>query len=74
MDSVKANYNLTLYGLIFGSVVSIIAAFSKCFLKSRCSKINTPCISCDRDVLDDSNSVYEDSNEELKPITPQRKV
>lgn len=74
MDSVKANYNLTLYGLIFGSVVSIIAAFSKCFLKSRCSKINTPCISCDRDVLDDSNSVYEDSNEEFKPITSQRKM
>ena len=66
MDSTEANYKITLYGLIFGSVVSIIGAFSKCFLKSRCTTIKTPCLSCDRDVLDDSNSVYEDAEPNFK--------
>jgi len=65
MDSTEANYKITLYGLIFGSVVSIIGALSKCFLKSRCTNIKSasPCLvlSCDREVLDDTNSVYEDA-------------
>lgn len=71
MDSVEANYRLTLYGLILGSVVSIIGAVSKCFLRSRCKTINTPCVSCERDVIDENNSIYEDANEQF---TAQRKI
>ena len=79
MDSTEANYKITLYGLIFGSVVSIIGAFSKCFLKSRCTNIKTPCVSCDRDVLDDAeprsdnSSQYEDATENFKS-TPKLRV
>ena len=73
MDSTEANYIITLYGLIFGSVVSIIGAFSKCFLKSRCTNIKTPCVSCDREVLDEDNSVYEDAQENFKS-TPKLRV
>ena len=73
MDSTEANYKITLYGLIFGSVVSIIGAFSKCFLKSRCTTIKTPCVSCDRDVLDDNSSQYEDAPENFKS-TPKLRV
>ena len=69
MDSVEANYKLTLYGLIFGSVVSIIGAFSKCFMKSRCSNIKTPCVSCDREVLADDDSIYKDADLELPAKT-----
>ena len=79
MDSVEANYKLTLYGLVFGSVVSIIGAFSKCFMKSRCSNIKTPCISCDREVLDDTGSSSEFKDAEEHPSIqierlPQRRV
>ena len=73
MDSTEANYKITLYGLIFGSIVSIIGAFSKCFLKSRCTNIKTPCVSCDRDVVDEDNSVYEDAPENFKS-TPKLRV
>jgi len=73
MDSTEANYKITLYGLIFGSVVSIIGALSKCFLKSRCTNIKTPCVSCDRDVLDETNDVYDDAQETFKP-TPKLRV
>jgi len=73
MDSTEANYKITLYGLIFGSVVSIIAAFSKCFLKSRCKNVQSPCLSCDRDVLDETNSVYEDAEPNFKS-TPKLRV
>jgi len=79
MDSTEANYKLTLYGLILGSVVSILGALSKCFLKSRCTSIKTPCVSIDRNVLDDAeprsdtNSVYEDAPENFKS-TPKLRV
>mgnify|MGYP003123783774 CR=1 FL=1 len=73
MDSTEANYKITLYGLIFGSVVSIIGALSKCFLKSRCTNIKTPCVSCDRDVLDDNSSQYEDAESNFKS-TPKLRV
>ena len=66
MDSTEANYKITLYGLVFASVVSIIGAFSKCFLKSRCKNVQSPCLSCDRDVLDEDNSVYDDAPENFK--------
>lgn len=73
MDSVKANFLLTFYGLIFGSIVSIIGALSKCFLKSRCTNIKTPCVSCDRDVLSDANSVYDEAQENFKS-TPKLRI
>ena len=73
MDSIEANYKITLYSLIFASVVSILGALSKCFLKSRCKNVQTPCLSCDRDVLDETNSVYDDAQENFKS-TPKLRV
>ena len=73
MDSTEANYKLTLYGLILGSVVSSLGALSKCFLKSRCTSIKTPCVSIDRNVLDETNSVYEEAQENFKS-TPKLRV
>ena len=73
MDSTEANYKLTLYGLVLGSVVSILGALSKCFLKSRCTSIKTPCVSIDRNVLDETNSVYEDAEPNFKS-TPKLRV
>ena len=51
MDPITSNVIINITGIAVGSIVAIISAFSVCFLKSRCTTINTPCISCDRDVL-----------------------
>ena len=69
MDPTMSNFILTLVGLSIGSCVTLIAACGKCTAKSRCSKINSPCLSCDREVLDDSD-LYKDAQEEISP-TPQ---
>jgi len=41
-----------------GAIIGVIAAFSRCFQRSRCLNIQTPCISCERSVLDVDNPVY----------------
>ena len=61
MDPTMSNFILTLIGLSIGSCVTLITACGKCTSKSRCTNIKTPCLSCDRDVLDDADSVYEDA-------------
>ena len=63
IDPIEANFILTLVGVAVGAVVSLIGACSKCMLKSRCVNIKTPCISCERDVLSESNEVYHDAEE-----------
>ena len=34
------------------------ALFTIMVMKSRCTNINSPCLSCDRDVIDEDNDVY----------------
>ena len=51
MDPITSNVIIDITGIAVGSIVAIISAFSACFLKSHCTTINTPCISCERDVL-----------------------
>ena len=53
---------------VSGVAVAIIAAFSKCMLKSRCTNISTPCISCSRDILPPDADIYKDSQENLNNV------
>ena len=55
MDGVLANF---LIMVIASSVVAIIGGVSSCMMKSRCTHIESPCLSCDRDVIDEDNPVY----------------
>ena len=58
MDGTMANFIIMLLGASVGGVVAIIGGVSSCMLKSRCTNITSPCLSCDRDVIDEENSVY----------------
>ena len=70
MDPTMSNFILTLIGLSIGSCVTLITACGKCTSKSRCVNIKTPCISCNRKVLDDNSDIYKDA-EDLSTPTPQ---
>ena len=58
MDGTLANFIIMVLGASVGGVVAIIGGVSSCMLKSRCTNITSPCLSCDRDVIDEENSVY----------------
>ena len=58
MDGTMANFLLMMVGGGVGGVVAIIAGVSSCMMKSRCTHIQSPCLSCDRDVIDEDNDVY----------------
>ena len=57
IDPITGNFIFQLTSLGVASLIGIISALSACFLKARCTPINTPCITCDRDVLEvDANT------------------
>ena len=58
MDGVLANFIIMMVASSVGGVVAIIGGISSCMMKSRCTHIQSPCLSCDRDVIDEENSVY----------------
>jgi hypothetical protein len=58
MDGTLANFIVMMVGGGTGAVVAIITGISTCMMKSRCTHITSPCLSCDRDVIDEENSVY----------------
>ena len=64
MDSVLANFIIMISASCIGGIVAIIGGVSTCMTKSRCTNIKSPCLSCERDPLDDDNPVYQNS-----PIT-----
>ena len=68
IDPIEANFILTLVGVAVGAIVSLIGAFSKCMLKSRCVNIKTPCISCEREVISEDNEVYHDALEKNNSV------
>lgn len=71
IDPITSNFVLTLVGIGVGSLISLIAACSKCMLKSRCTNIKTPCIQCDRDVINENNSVYDAERTSDESSTPK---
>ena len=70
IDPITSNFVINMTGIAVGSLIAIIGSISTCFLKSRCTKINCLCISCDRDVLDADNEVYLEKDVSLKPPSP----
>ena len=52
IDPITRNFIFQMTSLGVASLIGIISALSACFLKSRCTHISSPCITCDRDVLD----------------------
>jgi len=59
MDGVLANFILMLVASSVAGCVAIIGGVSSCMLKSRCTNIKSPCLSCEREPLDDDNPVYQ---------------
>lgn len=70
MDPITSNFIINMTGIGVASCIGIIGAFSKCFMKSRCTNIKSPCISCDRDVLSADSEVYAEPSEEFSPPVP----
>jgi hypothetical protein len=64
MNGILANFFIMVIASSVGGVVAIISGVSSCMLKSRCTHIDSPCLSCDRDVIAEDNPVYN------TPITP----
>ena len=58
MDSNMVNSLVMLVGASVAGVVAIVGSISSCMMKSRCTNINSPCLSCARDVIDEDNDVY----------------
>jgi len=61
MNGVLANFLIIVIASSVGGVVAIIGGVSSCMMKSRCTHIESPCLSCDRDVIDEDNDVYNQS-------------
>ncbi len=53
------NFVIAVSTLTTGFVLSLVAAISKCMTRSRCSNIKCGCLSCDREVLSENNSIYD---------------
>ena len=69
MEGVLANFIIMIVASGVGGIVAIIGGVSSCMLKSRCTNIKSPCLSCEREPLDDDNDVYQtprtDSNKNV---------
>ena len=59
MDSNMIKSLVMLVGASVAGCVAIIGGISSCMLKSRCTNIKSPCLSCEREPLDDDNAVYQ---------------
>jgi len=59
MDSNMINSLVMLVGASVAGLVAVIGGISSCMLKSRCTNIKSPCLSCEREPLGDDNAVYQ---------------
>lgn len=64
MDPITSNFVINITGISVAAVVAVIGAFSKCFTKSRCTSIKSPCLSCERDPIDADSEIYKDSSDD----------
>jgi hypothetical protein len=58
MNGVLANFLIMVIASSVGGVVAIIGGISSCMMKICCTHIESPCLSCDREVIDEDNPVY----------------
>jgi len=59
MHGVLANFILMLVASSVAGCVAVIGGISSSMMKSRCTNIKSPCLSCEREPLDDDNPVYQ---------------
>jgi len=48
-------------GISVGAIATLIGAVSKCMLKSRCTRITCCGSECIRDVIDENNEIYHET-------------
>ena len=58
MNGIMANFIIMIVASGVGGIVAIIGGVSSCMLKSRCTNVKSPCLSCEREPLDEDNPVY----------------
>jgi len=58
VDAELTNFVIVVSSITTAFVLSLVAAISKCMLRSRCTNIRCGCLSCDRDVISETNSIY----------------
>jgi len=59
VDAELTNFVIAVSTLTTAFILSLVGAVSKCMTKSRCSNIRCGCLSCDREVLSENNSIYD---------------
>ena len=52
------NFVIAVSSLTTGFIITLVSVISRCMVKSRCTNIKCCCVSCDRDVIDENNSIY----------------
>lgn len=73
MDAITSNFIINMTGIAVASLIGLIGALSKCMMKSRCTNIKSPCLSCDRDVMSVDSDVYKDASDESFTPLPMKK-
>ena len=58
MNAVLSNFIIMCIASSVGGITALIASFSACCIKSRCTHIKSGCIECDRNVVDEDNAMY----------------
>ena len=58
MNTVLSNFIIMCIASSVGGITALIGAFSSCCIRSRCTHIQSGCIECDRDVVDEDNAMY----------------
>jgi len=58
MNAVLSNFIIMCIASSVGGLTALIGAFSSCCIRSRCTHIQSGCIECDRDVVDEDNAMY----------------
>lgn len=56
--------------IISVSAGALTTLLSTCF-HSRCTKINTPCINCERQVIEEDKDKDKDPNNQAQPVSPR---
>ena len=58
MNPVLSNFIIMCIASSVGGLTALIGAFSSCCIRSRCTHIQSGCIECDRDVVDEDDVMY----------------
>ena len=74
MEPVLSSFILQMVAIGCASLIAIIGAFSKCFQRSRCTKISSWCFSCDRELLNVDSDVYKETEDSSVSIPIQQRI